>query len=67
MTLNPWKRARQLRGIITSLQDLVKSLQKVIETQSQFIALQQTRIDTLLHHSVDGKPVVDVSVNKFLN
>jgi len=68
MMLNPWKRARQLRNIITSLQDLVKSLQKVIETQNQFLALQQTRIDTLLRAAtVKDDSVVEVSVNKYLN
>jgi hypothetical protein len=45
--LNPWKRARQLKGIITSLQDLVKSLQQVIETQGKLIVALRSQIDAL--------------------
>jgi hypothetical protein len=47
MTLNPWKRARQIKKIITSLQDLVKSLQQVIETQGKLIAAQRLQIELL--------------------
>jgi hypothetical protein len=47
VTLNPFKRARQLRAIITSLQDLVKSMQKVIETQGKVIVAQQSQIEAL--------------------
>lgn len=68
-TLNPWKRARELRelrGINTSLQDLVKSLQKVISTQNQFIALQQVRIDTLLR-ATEKQPVTDPGAGQYLN
>ena len=67
MTLNPWKRVRLLRGIITSLQSLVTSLQSVITTQGKMITLQQTRIDTLLRATVEKTSVVDVNVNKYLN
>ena len=65
--LNPWKQIRLLRGIISSLQDLVKSLQTVITTQGKMIALQQTRIDTLLRATVENTPVVDPRPGKFLN
>jgi hypothetical protein len=66
--LNPWKQVRLLRGIIISLQDLVKSLQTVITTQGKMIALQQTRIETLLRAAtVEKTSVVDLTANKFLN
>jgi hypothetical protein len=45
--LNPWKRVRLLAGIITGLQELVKSLQKVIETQGKLIATQRRQIELL--------------------
>jgi hypothetical protein len=47
MFLNPWKRARQLRGIITSLQTFIGTLQKVIETQGKVIAAQRLQIEAL--------------------
>jgi hypothetical protein len=47
MFLSPWKRARQLRGIVSSLQTFIGTLQKVIETQGKVIAIQRSQIDTL--------------------
>jgi uncharacterized coiled-coil protein SlyX len=65
MTLNPWKRVRQLRCVIQSLQACIATLQKVIATQGQMITLQQTRIDLLTAKASVEQPSLDA--NKFIN
>jgi hypothetical protein len=64
MNLNPWKQVRQLRGIIATLHNVIKSLQAVNDSQAKLIAFQNARIEAL---TIEKTPVAAPGAGKYLN